>query len=1123
MSEFDWSTVPDGENRRQELMAQINAAAGHQADVIPNRNNLTNSGNNINNNPVQESPSLLQNINNQIDVAYHSTAAGHKFAIRDQIKPELDKLTKAGLVEDSYSILATRAQQALENIHLKTLSPAERQSEQEYIDTWNRIATNNGVKSAEEIYLATNQTLRNEHLKAQQDFEASTGLKAWSGLVIGGILGSMGDPVNAATAALPFGGALKGASALKRVMTAGSLMTALNEAVLPVHYQSIQRSKESIGESTSYLKEAAITGVAGFTLGAGLQGLAEGLSKSGQVLYNSLKPRVSGGEISDNMALLVAKAKDLETQGHSFTAEEMSAINDSKRLLELMKDRPSSVSEADYLNTIQEEIKQHFSPVYENKIPNPEKLTQYQTELNTNYKDWQKNLEEDLNQAIHKDMDQGQLENLINLIRPDMTGKFKQRFGGSIEKRANAGWRISMSRLAPIIDHYLNLEGTSKDISEVEFIKAIYGQSKDQTAIEHAKLFKDLDKAKLEELKALGIEINPLENWTPRKPLYAPYLLTSGKDKFKQFGLDVLGDMQSQTGKLMTTAEKEVLLNNLWSEAVTTSRKSSSLKHNLGKARVLNFKSPQDELSWLKAYTKDYNLFDQMIKYFKDVEKQIALAQTFGPEAEKTFYQTVDKIERNLKEKGKLNPSSNVSTSTFGIPQTPDQIFRTFTGQYDPASFQGMNDIMSGLAFFWRSAKFGSSIIPSVQDLATVKSRIDINGLDSDAFRYVQQFLTDNKGNQQYLKDLGFIVDQLLRIHTASARFDSSDVSGSISKVGAKITDALYKYQGLDHHTNLAKTEYLMSSIVTLTRQLKSGKINPKQQHFLNQYNFTEKDLTNLKSSIMTNQDGLLVFNPEVLRKTPSTQTKLMSAIQEQMDMAIIEPNTEVRSLLTGAAEPGSVRGLVHRSLGAAKAFPISQTLLMLRAGMNDPRLVGGSLASWIAKYGISSMVLSALAVQIQEVLHSKDLLDWSSPHLWARALAISGLGTIGLDYFLTKSNPAGDKNIGPLFGPLGSAVGTLKQAASAQWWPDDKHEHISVPNIIAKGLLEYTPFKNFWPTSAIFDHYITDQIDRATLADPEKTFRQRRRRIERNTGQGYYWEPGELVPSRFPEQSRKP
>ena len=66
-------------------------------------------------------------------------------------------------------------------------------------------------------------------------------------------------------------------------------------------------------------------------------------------------------------------------------------------------------------------------------------------------------------------------------------------------------------------------------------------------------------------------------------------------------------------------------------------------------------------------------------------------------------------------------------------------------------------------------------------------------------------------------------------------------------------------------------------------------------------------------------------------------------------------------------------------------------------------------------------------------------------------------------------------------------------------------------------------PGANTWYTRLAWQRLVTDQLHYLTNPNAHRTFRERERRLERESGQGYWWAPGETEPRRAPVMATQP
>jgi hypothetical protein len=248
--------------------------------------------------------------------------------------------------------------------------------------------------------------------------------------------------------------------------------------------------------------------------------------------------------------------------------------------------------------------------------------------------------------------------------------------------------------------------------------------------------------------------------------------------------------------------------------------------------------------------------------------------------------------------------------------------------------------------------------------------------------------------------------------------------------------------------------------------------------------------------------------------------TRLLSLVLEETDMAVIEPGAKERAFMGAGIQRGTWKGEIARSFFLFKSFPLAMVMRHWARGMSQP--TGTGRAAYLVALMASTTVLGAMAMQIKELLAGRDPrnLNPFAEHgvkNWMKAMLQGGsLGLYG-DFLFSESTQRGQSPVASFLGPVVGLAedafkltqGNLIQAATGK----DTHFGAEAARFVQSNL----PGGNLWYTKAAMDHLIWHQL--AEYLSPGY-LRQMRRRMQRDFGQKYWWEPGEIAPDRAPDLS---
>jgi hypothetical protein len=184
-----------------------------------------------------------------------------------------------------------------------------------------------------------------------------------------------------------------------------------------------------------------------------------------------------------------------------------------------------------------------------------------------------------------------------------------------------------------------------------------------------------------------------------------------------------------------------------------------------------------------------------------------------------------------------------------------------------------------------------------------------------------------------------------------------------------------------------------------------------------------------------------------------------------------------------------------------------------LQRGMSMPTNAGK--AAYLSKHIVASTMLGGMAVLIRDIINGKDPRDITTPEFaWAAFVQGGAFGIYG-DFIYGGKARTGDTLAGIMLGPVGAmAVQPFQIASDAVTDIKDGKE----PDVGAK-VVQYvkgnTPGMSLWYLRGAMDHLIWH--DMMEFNNPGYLRRMKQRTL-RDTGQQYWWEPGENIPDRAPD-----
>lgn len=254
------------------------------------------------------------------------------------------------------------------------------------------------------------------------------------------------------------------------------------------------------------------------------------------------------------------------------------------------------------------------------------------------------------------------------------------------------------------------------------------------------------------------------------------------------------------------------------------------------------------------------------------------------------------------------------------------------------------------------------------------------------------------------------------------------------------------------------------------------------------------------------------------------TALKVIEMIQGQMERAVPSGTARSRSLVGGAARPGTIMGEVAESIMQFKSFALSFSMLQIEAVMHEVGTFGVAAGARYAGGTFIGLALGgALSIQLKNIVNGRDPEpmfgeNGKAAQFWLQAAATGGGAGIFGDFLFSDQNRVGGSLAQTILGPsaalgadvLGATVGNGQKAVRGEETEIGKD---------ALGLARrYTPLaSSLWYTRAAYNRVLLDQLEFAANPSAARKFRDQASRLKRERGTDFWWQPGEAAPDRPP------
>lgn len=747
----------------------------------------------------------------------------------------------------------------------------------------------------------------------------------------------------------------------------------------------------------------------------------------------------------------------------------------------------------------------------------------------------------------------------LNLLEHHGYGAATQSLAGS----AKAKYSLAIGEMSDLLSAFRKSRVTgrrfNKPLAE-DVIREMKGES---TGSPEAHAMADVASQAIErtrlEYNALGGNIGKLENYVPQ--YHNPSaVLSAGFQKWRDYivpKLDLERMRDPLTQGALSPERLDATLRVAWEHITTggwSDREPSAQPFGLGalanqrqEHRFLHFKSADD---WL-AYNKDFGKADPVAAIFghiKGMTADIAAMERLGPNPNATMEWLKQVI---ASEAGKFITGKPTLHAGGGPLRVQDKI--AFEGKRlqaiydyiqspDTASRRiatGFGDIRN----LQTSAQLGgASILAATQDPFIDMAARHMSGLPM-AKAITDIATTFSKAKREAAVRAGLGVDDFLHIMGGQARYAGDLGGGEMTRWLAERT---VNWNGLEPITQSRKHAFGLdfAGEVADRRGLSFDELanaNPNLHRTFEDYGLGATDWDKLRA--------IEPFQPApdsagLLRPTDVAQTdrrlaeRYLEMILGQTERAVPTGTARSRAFAAMAFTRGTVGGELAASALQYKTFTLSfmgsqlQQIMQAARGGNAAGL-GLSTAAVVARgagYAASMFTMATLAgglaLQIKNITQGRDL---QAPDIafWMQAMQYGGgLGILG-DFLLQDLSRFGhsvtETALGPTFGLIADVANPIFRnlQKGVRNITNRQTEKTSMMHDAVNFAGRYTPIaSSLFYVRAAYRRMVIDQLQ--YLADPEahQRFRQQEQTLHRQTGQGFFWHPGETLPQRAPEMS---
>ena len=608
------------------------------------------------------------------------------------------------------------------------------------------------------------------------------------------------------------------------------------------------------------------------------------------------------------------------------------------------------------------------------------------------------------------------------------------------------------------------------------------------------------------------------------------------------------------TGEPFTERRLKAVLGEVWATIGSGGASGRQPGAGMGKgalakqrseARFLAFKSADDWMAYQAEWGQG-DAFQTMMGHLDDMARDIAQMQILGPNPAHQFewLRNFAQREAALEE---LNGVKGAVDRAKGLIGEAERMMAHFNGDLNTPVNVKVSNAGGAVRAVLTGTMLGSAILGELGS-GPILGRMTrgFTGLSRNGDMGQLARLLADPAERAMARRTGFIIEQAmdgfvrashdnLRLMTVGAKAE-----GGMNAFARRLPAGVMRMQGLTGLIAARKRSLRFEMMGHLHEvrgrslaDLKGGAAQDQAlARWLDARGFTEADWAIIRSTpAFQPRDGAAFILPGDVAH-PELGLRLAEAIEMETRFASPEGTLETRSFYT-TAPPGSFWGELQRSFGMFKGYSATIWTLYSHEIALQARAKGGNVALDAAGMAAQAVIFltlgGALNIQLREMVKGNDPRPMDDPKFWGASLAQGGgLGIFG-DFLYAAEARNGKSAPVTAAGPIGQLVsdgwdltgGNAIEIGGGLAEGKDLGQSVADANVgrdLSGVLRNYNPLSSLWWSRAAFNRAVMDNVQRALDPEAEQAFERRRRRMERETGQGQWWEQGGAAPSRAPD-----
>lgn len=638
-----------------------------------------------------------------------------------------------------------------------------------------------------------------------------------------------------------------------------------------------------------------------------------------------------------------------------------------------------------------------------------------------------------------------------------------------------------------------------------------------------------------------GGAIPKLDTWRLPQSHNMVAVMKAGQEAWVKFVTPLLDHskmINERTGKAFTPQELDLALSEVFKTigedgynkmkptgALYTGHRSLAKRYM--DHRFLLFKNADDWMKYQESFGNP-DTFASMNQYLHRMSHDIAMMQVLGPNPHATMNFIRQSVMKDAQElKLKLQDQSIVTRAEENL-NNMDELFDLYNGSsyasadhWVPRTLQGTRNIVN-------SAFLGSTAITSLTDLGFQKHTatqlgIAFGPLFKRVFKNLNPLNVEERGRIALRS--GLIAESWIGLAQTQARF-AGEMTGP--QITQRFSDVVMRASGLTAWTQAGRHAFGMELMGNLGDLVSKSfdTLDPRMQKALTRYGFDNASWDLIRQSELYNYKSATFLRPEEIRLAthmPKDQAqelalRFLDMVNTEVDYAVPTVGLRSKATLTGGTKAGTLPGEIVRSFSMFKNFSVQVAYTHLWKSMSEATLA--KKAGSLADLAIATTAMAALSMQLKEIANGRDPRPMDTKEFWGASFLLGGGMGIWGDFLFSNVNRYGGGLEDTIAGPVINMANSIKNLTYGNVQQLIQGKDTNFAGETLRMLETYMPGKTLWYMKLLWQRQMFERLH--LYIDPK--YQQRLNSMQtkylKETGQHYWWRPGQESPDRAPEIS---